>query len=55
MRGALTEEIQALARDFLGREITMDELRLYPYLDFVWWRGVTRGGQASCSNPERSM
>jgi len=35
MRGQLTDEIQALARDFLGREITVRELRLYPYLDYV--------------------
>lgn len=35
MRGALTEEIQELAKKFLGREITVKELRLYPYLDYV--------------------
>lgn len=35
MRGQLTEEIQKLAKDFLGREITVRELRLYPYLDYV--------------------
>lgn len=35
MRGMLTPEIQALAKDFLHREITTTELRLYPYLDFV--------------------
>ena len=35
MRGQLTEEIQGLAKGFLGREITTTELRLYPYLDYV--------------------
>ena len=35
MRGILTDEIQKLAREFLGREITTRELRLYPYLDYV--------------------
>jgi hypothetical protein len=35
MRGQLTEEIQKLAKDFLHREISVRELRLYPYLDYV--------------------
>lgn len=35
MRGQLTDEIQEVARAFLGREITVRELRLYPYLDYV--------------------
>jgi len=35
MRGQLTDKIQELAKDFLGREITTKELRLYPYLDYV--------------------
>ncbi len=34
-RGKLTEQIQVLAKEFLGREITTAELRLYPYLDYV--------------------
>lgn len=34
-RGQLTEEINNMAKSFLGREITTTELRLYPYLDFV--------------------
>jgi len=34
MRGQLTDEIQGLAKDFLGREIDTTELRLYPYLDY---------------------
>ena len=35
MRGQLTEEIQAIAKAFLGREITTVELRLYAYLDYL--------------------
>jgi len=35
MRGQLTEEIQGLAKGFLGRIITTGELRLYPYLDYL--------------------
>lgn len=35
MRGQLTDEIQKLAKGFLGREINVQELRLYPYLDYV--------------------
>lgn len=31
----LTEEIQKLAKEFLKREITTAELRLYPYLDYL--------------------
>lgn len=34
-RGALTQEIQEKAKEFLGREITTTELRLYPYLDYL--------------------
>ena len=35
MRGQLNGKIQQLAKEFLGREITVRELRLYPYLDYV--------------------
>lgn len=34
MRGMLTNEIQEKAKAFLGREISVRELRLYPYIDF---------------------
>jgi len=34
MRGQLTDEIQGLAKGFLGREINTTELRLYSYLDY---------------------
>lgn len=33
-RGMLTDEIQKISKDFLGREITIRELRLYPFLDY---------------------
>jgi len=35
MRGQLTKDIQITAKLFLKREITVRELRLYPYLDYV--------------------
>lgn len=31
-RGCLTEELKKKAEQYLGREFTQDELRLYPYL-----------------------
>ena len=33
-RGILTDEIQTIAKEYLGREITTTELRLYPYIDY---------------------
>lgn len=33
-RGMLTDEVQSIAKSFLGREIDIRELRLYPYLDY---------------------
>lgn len=33
-RGILTDEIQNISKEFLGRKITTTELQLYPYLDF---------------------
>ncbi|MBO5781045.1 MAG: hypothetical protein J6R08_01090 [Opitutales bacterium] len=33
-RGCLTPEIQQEAKSFLGREITVRELRLLPYIDY---------------------
>lgn len=35
MRGVLTADIQKVSKDFLGREITQLELRLFPYISFV--------------------
>jgi hypothetical protein len=32
-RGALTPEIEALGESFLGKKLTLRELRLIPYLD----------------------
>ena len=34
-RGCLSDVVQVIAIAFLGREISVTELRLYPYLDFV--------------------
>lgn len=34
MRGMLTDKIQAEAKNFLHREISQKELRLYPYIDY---------------------
>lgn len=34
MRGVLTEEIKTKASEFLKRDITQKELRLYPYIDY---------------------
>lgn len=34
-RGMLTESVKKMSLDFLGREITTRELRLYPYIDFT--------------------
>lgn len=33
-RGKLTEEVQIKANTFLHRDITLMDLRLYPYIDF---------------------
>ena len=38
-RGILTDEIQAIAKEYLGREITTKELRLYPYIDYCLKNG----------------
>lgn len=38
-RGILTNEIQAIAKEYLGREITTKELRLYPYIDYCLKNG----------------
>ena len=35
MRGVLTEEIQRIARRRFGRTITLRELRLMPYIQYV--------------------
>lgn len=33
-RGQITEEVQEKAKEFLHREISLKELRLYPYIDY---------------------
>lgn len=35
MRGALTETVQQLARELMGREISIRELRMMPYIQFL--------------------
>ena len=34
LRGMVSEKIQMLCKDFLGREVTTRELRLFPYIDY---------------------
>lgn len=34
MRGIITDEIKEKSKNFLQREITAEELRLYPYIDY---------------------
>ena len=35
MRGALTKAVQKIAKEKIGREITLRELRLIPYIQYV--------------------
>ena len=35
-RGTLTKEVNRIAEDKLGREITQDELRLMAYVQYTW-------------------
>lgn len=35
MRGALTPEVQEIAKKHIGREITLRELRLIPYIHYL--------------------
>ncbi len=35
MRGALTDKIQEIAKSRIGREISIRELRLIPYIQYV--------------------
>ena len=39
MRGVITEKVQELAKAYLGREITVKELRLYPFIDYCLKNG----------------
>ena len=43
-RGCITENFKKEAREYLGRDISQTELRLYPYLCdcAINWRGVER-------------
>lgn len=38
-RGMLCESVIDKSKEFLRREISKRELRLYPYLDYVWKNG----------------
>ncbi|PHQ89530.1 MAG: hypothetical protein COB42_06815 [Sulfurimonas sp.] len=38
-RGRLTEEVTKRAKELLGREISLRELRLMPYIDFILKNG----------------
>lgn len=38
-RGMLCESVINKSKEFLGREISQKELRLYPYLDYIWKNG----------------
>lgn len=49
MRGMLTEKVQELAKEYLGREITLTELRLYPFIDYC----IKNGGYMDRSKLSR--
>ena len=38
-RGVITEKIKKISVAFLGREITIQELRLYPYIQYTLMNG----------------
>ena len=42
-RGVLTKEVQAVAMEHLGREITRLELRLMAYVQYTWMNSVPVG------------
>ena len=50
MRGMLTEDVQHMAKKFLRREISVEELRLYPYIDYCIKNG--QGWSYEKINPE---
>ena len=54
IRGCLTEQIQEVSKKFLGREITTNELRLYPYIDYVLKNGG-RIDRSKLSIPEQDI
>lgn len=51
-RGVLTDEIQKVSKEFFGREITVRELRLLPYIDFTIKNNKVLG---NISNEERAI
>lgn len=38
-RGQLNEDVQKLSKAFLGRDLTLTELRLFPYIDYCLKNG----------------
>ena len=54
MRGQLTDEIQGLAKGFLGREIDTTELRLYPYLDYQM-KNTQKLDPKCCNSDDRKV
>lgn len=53
-RGELTPEIQGMAKEFLNREITRTELRLYPYLDYLM-KNEQKIDPSKCNNADRNI
>lgn len=38
-RGMIIDSVKTRAKEVLGREITQEELRLFPFLDYSWKNG----------------
>jgi hypothetical protein len=53
-RGMLNDEIQKVAKEFLGREINTVELRLYPYLDYLM-KNEQRIEPIRCNQADRDI
>jgi len=53
-RGQLNKEVQVLALDFLGREMTTTELRLLPYVQYVMMNSQ-RIDPEKCNGDDRKI
>lgn len=53
-RGMLSPQIQELSKKFLGREITVTELRMMPYIDFVM-KNDQRIDPRKCNQDDREV
>jgi len=53
-RGSLTKKAQDIAKKFLGREITVVELRLYPYMQYIMMN-EQRIDPQKCNQEEREV